>query len=653
MSSILRKLIMLCSLLLVIFSTQQLKAQLCSGSLGSPVVNITFGTGNVSPSSISGFTTSYTYVPSSCPLDGNYTIMSSSPYCFGGTWWTLNTDHTPNSVNGDMMIINASNAPSDFFIDTVSGLCNGTSYEFAAWILNLNVPSACGGNPVLGDITFSIETVGGTVIQQYQTGSIPLANSALWKQYGFYFTAPANSGTVVIRMRNNAPGGCGNDLAIDDITLSPCGPLVRTFTSLGSNLINDCDNDSTHYTFSSTVSSGFSNIQYQWQVSSDTGKTWNDIPGAINSSYFLATNTIGDFEYRLTIGEGTSINISDCRVISDTIFYNRYVSPTSNLIKSFNVCTGDSIVENGNPSYTYQWTGPGSFNSNLTNLSLHNITVGQAGKYFALISNALGCSITDSFLLQVSKRPIARATADTGICYGDTITLTGGGGSTYSWKPTSYLLTPNDSVTKAFPKDSISYKLYVSNGNCTDSQTVKIVVWQNPTAYIAPLQPISVGQSAILLGQISGTDVSYNWSPLQYLANVTSLTPTASPVSTTTYYLTVNSSHSCGTAIDSTILTVNSTTVFIPNAFAPSAIGSSDVNTLKIYGTVKSAVLRIYNQWGQMIKELDNPLAPGGTGWDGTFDGKPQPTGVYVYVAKITYLNGKTETRSGSINLIR
>jgi len=650
MTYFLRKLRMLYPVLAFLFSSHQLNAQLCSGSLGSPVVNITFGSGTVTPGSIPGFKTTYPYVGTSCPLDGNYTIATNSPNCFVGTWWTLNTDHTPNSVNGDMMIVNASNVPSDFFVDTVSGLCNSTTYEFAAWLLNLNVPSACGGNPVKADITFSIETVTGSIIQQYQTGSIPVANSALWKQYGFYFTAPANSGTVVIRMRNNAPGGCGNDLAIDDITLRPCGPKVTVSTSTSSHIIKSCDADTAHFTFLGNISSGFSNNYYQWQQSKDTGKTWVDISGATNSTYYLGTNNVGYYLYRLTAADGTSTKINDCsRVISDTIFYTRNISPSSNLIKNITVCTGDTIAQNGNPSYSYQWTGPASFSSNLVNLSLHNIKLGQAGKYFAKISNAVGCSITDSFLLQVLNHPVAWATPDTGICYGDTITLKGGGGSFYVWKPSSFLLTPNDSITKAFPIAPVTYELFVSNGICTDSQSVNIVIWQKPTAYIAPLQTIGSGQSEILSGQITGTDVSYNWSPLQYLTNAGSLNPTASPISTTTYYLTVNSPHNCGTATDSAVLKVNNS-FFIPNALAPSATGNQDVSTLKVYGSVKSAIMMVYNQWGQIIFQTDNATIKG---WDGSYNGKVQPSGVYVYTVKITYFNNKTETRSGSINLIR
>src|ERR1044071_3652202 len=69
-------------------------AQLCTGSLGDPVVNITFGTGATN----SGYTATnaYTYISSSCPNDGFYTITTSTANCFGNTWHTIGSDHTGN-----------------------------------------------------------------------------------------------------------------------------------------------------------------------------------------------------------------------------------------------------------------------------------------------------------------------------------------------------------------------------------------------------------------------------------------------------------------------------------------------------------------------------------------------------------------------------
>jgi hypothetical protein len=92
------------------------------------------------------------------------------------------------------------------------------------------------------------------------------------------------------------------------------------------------------------------------------------------------------------------------------------------------------------------------------------------------------------------------------------------------------------------------------------------------------------------------------------------------------------------------------TYIYIPNTFLPSSL-DGEFNTFKIFGSeLVEASLEILNQWGQVIAMVPDGLR---IGWNGQSDNEPQPTGVYVYIAKLTFLSGKKETRTGSINLIR
>ncbi len=69
---------------------------------------------------------------------------------------------------------------------------------------------ACGGKGIKPNITFNIETPSGKVLQSYSTGDIP--ENLGWKQYGFFFATTVDINSVILRMTNNAPGGCGNDI---------------------------------------------------------------------------------------------------------------------------------------------------------------------------------------------------------------------------------------------------------------------------------------------------------------------------------------------------------------------------------------------------------------------------------------------------------
>lgn len=88
--------------------------------------------------------------------------------------------------------------------------------------------------------------------------------------------------------------------------------------------------------------------------------------------------------------------------------------------------------------------------------------------------------------------------------------------------------------------------------------------------------------------------------------------------------------------------------VFIPNTFSPN--GNTTDEVFKVYSNVMRTMrLMVFNQWGMKIFETNDPQ---GT-WDGTYKGKPQPVGVYVYVVVGTLSNGAKINQKGTFNLIR
>lgn len=300
-------------LVFALFSVR-MQAQLCTGSLGDPVVKLDFGSGTATHGSALGSgITSYTYTSADFPSDGSYTIESRTNT--SGTWWTT-TDHTGG---GYMMVVNASFSTTDYFYkNTVTGLCPGTTYEFAAWIMNLLV-SRDNSPP---NITFTIEDTSGTILGTYNTGDIGLSSTAVWKQYGFYFTTPSGVSTVVIRMRNNKVGAApGNDIALDDITFRACGPTVTSAIQNESTTnLEVCEGESKPITLSGSVSSSaYTTTGYQWQTSTDGGTTWIDISGANSANYTFTSGVAGTFKYRLATADSSNISSSNCRIFSNEI----------------------------------------------------------------------------------------------------------------------------------------------------------------------------------------------------------------------------------------------------------------------------------------------------------------------------------------------
>jgi gliding motility-associated-like protein len=88
--------------------------------------------------------------------------------------------------------------------------------------------------------------------------------------------------------------------------------------------------------------------------------------------------------------------------------------------------------------------------------------------------------------------------------------------------------------------------------------------------------------------------------------------------------------------------------IFIPNTFTPNGNGQDDL--FKVYSNViESMRLMIFNQWGEKVFETTDVKA----GWNGTYKGKPQPIGVYVYVASMVLYDNTTSIKKGSFNLLR
>lgn len=208
----------LCMVVIFTALCLQTKAQ----SLGDPIVNITFGSGSArfaGPLAADSGATTYSYTGGT-PNDSFYTITNTTAGMHT-TWWTT-TDHTGNP-GGYMMVVNASYDKGLFYTRKVLALCGTTKYQFGAYIKNL-----INDNELQPNIIFSVETTKGVVLGADTTGLLPVANE--WKAFNFTFTTPANADTIVLKMINNAPGGVGNDLAIDDITFRPYGnPVAVTF----------------------------------------------------------------------------------------------------------------------------------------------------------------------------------------------------------------------------------------------------------------------------------------------------------------------------------------------------------------------------------------------------------------------------------------
>jgi gliding motility-associated-like protein len=641
-----KKLILLKYFTVITLLWQTATAQICTGSLGDAVVNVTFGAGANPGNALPQNTTTYQYISNDCPSDGSYTIINNTQSCFSNSWQTLTEDHTPNDVNGYMMLVNASITPGDFFIDTVYGLCVNTTYEFGAWITNVLLPTSCSPNPIHPALKFNIETTSGVILGTYLTGNIFETDRPVWKQYGLFFTTPANTNTVVIRLTNNAPGGCGNDLALDDITFKPCGPII-TAGSLTTNLadIDVCNTNVQPILLSATIGTGFTTTAVQWQQSINNAQSWIDIPGATTNNYTFTGNTIGTYLYRLTAAEGANILINNCRVASNTITITVHGQPTINISGVDTACEQKKIALTATGANTYNWIGPANFTWSQASFSI-TAQSNIAGVYTVTGTDIYGCINTANHIVTVKPAPIAILNSPINICKGDSIQLQVLGGVMPNWLPVIGLSANNITNPIAKPLTTTTYFVTVSGTNgCIAMDSVVINVLQKPKLSAGPDKVIIKGQSVILDGSIEGNTISYYWLPTTNLNNALLLQPISSTTQNITYFLYANSTIGCGNAVDTMHVKVYDD-IYIPNAFTPNDDVKNKTWNIAALAAYPDARLMVYNRFGQNIfASKSNTVA-----WDGTYKGLPLPAGVYVYV--IDFKN-KRPIIKGTVTVIR
>ena len=331
------------TVILVSFPSQETYAQLgfCSGNSGDPISSISFGTGAINNELAPGITT-YTYSNDDYPDDGEY-IVSNGTLGNGFDWHAI-ADHTPGDIDGKCLVVNADTDPGGFYGARISGLCPSTRYEFSAWLINLvKAGGFCSSQPggtIPVNVSFEIWDASNTFqIKTGTTGDILESATPNWQEYGLVFQTLAGQNEVILKMINNGAGGCGNDLAIDDIEFKSCGDVTTVTDAANNSSVNICS-ALTPFPIELTATPDFSVYAshfYQWQESSN-GSLWSDIIGETNQSItILATSTT---YYRAKIAElAGNLDNSFCTSFSNVFQATIIPSPSMPTLECWETAT--------------------------------------------------------------------------------------------------------------------------------------------------------------------------------------------------------------------------------------------------------------------------------------------------------------------------
>jgi gliding motility-associated-like protein len=309
-------------------------------------------------------------------------------------------------------------------------------------------------------------------------------------------------------------------------------------------------------------------------------------------------------------------------------------------------CLGSTFQLSGSGGVSFSWQPANVLNN--SNLQNPTATISDTTSFILTSLSPQGCKNYDTVTINVQFPIIATISNDTFICQKDTIQLTATGGLYYVWTPAAGLSNDTSSTPYASPDATTLYSVKVANDCFDTTLSVNITVYTLPAVNAGPDDTTFRTEPITLFG--SGTAADYYWSPGYWLSDSTSLTPSASPIFTTHYVLTMIDGNNCINRDTMQLFIIVRNLVVVPNAFTPNRDGHNDVFRIIRHLNIRALVgFRIFNRWGQLVFETTDLNA----GWDGTFKGEPQPMEVYQYFVKALNWDGEYIIEKGNVTLVR
>lgn len=414
-------------------------------------------------------------------------------------------------------------------------------------------------------------------------------------------------------------------------------PIIAAFDY---NLIKNCKADTVYFTNTSTPAA---DLTYVWDFGDGSPSTTElspkhiyDKPGLMDAKLIITNTKCYDSTEQ-------SINI-------DNLIESGFTSTPDSFL-----CQGKEVTFTNYSKGTklnYLWLfGDGGVDNTASPKHVFN----NMGTYDVamVVSNYVPCYDTVIKTLQVDSISGAGITAtDTVICSGHEITFRGiytNSGLinvTWTFSDGTTLVDTNTVVYPYQTAGTFPVRFNAHYRACPDTGAQKsVLVFGYPQVSLGPDTSICIGSNSINLADNINADnknARWEWSTGE-------ITPSINVVKEGTYYVTVRI---FGCPTTDTVVVYNDCYMNIPNVFSPNGDGTNDYFLPRGLLTrgLTSFKMDIFNRWGQQIFATTNI---DGRGWDGTFNGEPQPQGVFIYRIEATFKDGQKETHTGNVTLIR
>ncbi len=358
-----------------------------------------------------------------------------------------------------------------------------------------------------------------------------------------------------------------------------------------------------------------------------------------------------------TPGQDSIIVIADENGCRDTAIHQLLVNkkPEINPLPSVaRLCQGDSLQLEAHDGETYNWTP--AQNIQFANTATPTVFPSRTSTYFVDVTNAAGCSSSDSVPVLVIPRFHVTTLTPVYVCPGGVAQLNAYGADNYFWLDVE-VSNPGISNPTIASYATRAYTVVGKDdyGCFTDTAIAQVI--------IAPLPTVSAGEDIVTLAGTpvkveamgSSDIVKWEWTPAQYINCDTCPVITVTPRSDIEYIVKGTTDKGCFSA-DSLRVSIlcKSSQIKFPSAFTPNDDGRNDRFGYLGNGVKEVKHFAVFDRLGTLLFEKRNmDTMSASSGWDGTFNGKKMPPATYVFIADLVCDTGEEYRYKGTVVLIR
>jgi gliding motility-associated-like protein len=265
-----------------------------------------------------------------------------------------------------------------------------------------------------------------------------------------------------------------------------------------------------------------------------------------NTAHSYNTNASSAYTVKIVVAD-----IDGCKD-SSSILVTTLDPPVVKTNNDTASCPGIQAQLNVTGAASYSWSPSAGLNdSTIANPVATPISTTQ---YIVSGTLANGCRAKDTITITVYPKPTITKSNDTAICKNSFAQLFASGGIIYSWSPANTLNNGSIPDPVASPASHTTYVVTVTDSKtCKNSDSINVSILPDPVFTISNPKNACINSSVQL--NAGGGNI-YSWQPTGSLNDPTIATPTALPLSTTTYSVMITDTVCNNSATLSTIVTV-------------------------------------------------------------------------------------------------